>query len=455
MCSECTSQTGCEADTPDRCLSVGDTTKLTCTTASAGYYLDSAVAVECSSVSNAAAGATYTCTSASDSDVSACAAGFFEDASGSASVCSECTSQTGCDEAVSFEDACIGVACIAVVCKESTCDPFTGTCGYVAVRDGTSCEDGDIHGTKGDVCQSGLCLGYSVMQVTLDADIDRLLADVQAMDDFKWAFSKSVAATIGVSADRVHITNIVPGSIIVSFFVAPGSGGNAISSAAAVRHIQNATAGNVLRDMLLTEGISCTEPCSVSLLSNATRLEPSKSEPVSGTSKPTGLGDVAVYGAALVTLAVLALALCVWFAYKWLGRTKETTTTRETEYTDNPVHELAQNRSTQQQLPLNWVERFDPETQRAYFVNISTKERTWTRPASGAHVPGNAQALQATSKSWVQRTDMTSGRIYYVNLSTGQSSWNLPTGGQVSRHVQRKRASHSVNTDPVLDEMEV
>ena len=159
-----------------------------------------------------------------------------------------------------------------------------------------------------------------------------------------------------------------------------------------------------------------------------------------------------------MTLALLALALCLWLAYKWLGKTNETTATHEMEYTDNPVHELARNKSTQPQLPLDWVERFDPKTQRPYFVNTSTKERTWTRPASAAHVPGNAPALQATSDSWVQRTDAASGHSYYVNLSTGQRSWSLPAGSQVSRHVrhvQHKRASHSVNTDPVLDEMEV
>ena len=42
-------------------------------------------------MANAAAGASYMCTSAADSDVSACAAGFYEDNSGAASACNSCT----------------------------------------------------------------------------------------------------------------------------------------------------------------------------------------------------------------------------------------------------------------------------------------------------------------------------------------------------------------------------
>ena len=41
----------------------------------------------CATVSSAAATATYTCTTASDSDVSACADGYYEDESGAADVC--------------------------------------------------------------------------------------------------------------------------------------------------------------------------------------------------------------------------------------------------------------------------------------------------------------------------------------------------------------------------------
>jgi len=296
------------------------------------------------------------------------------------------------------------------------------------------------------MCQSGVCTGYSVLQVTVDADFDRLLADAQAMDEFKQAFSRSVAATIGVSTDRVRITNIEPGSVLVSFFIAPSSAAraddNAISAVAAVRRIrssENATAANTLRDNLLAEGISCTDPCSVTMVSSATQQEPTRTEAVTRPSKTI---HIAAY-VAVIAAFPLCLVCGVWFACKRLRSTKKPAANRESEQTDNPLHERAQTQSTQrqqqqeQQLPPGWVERFDRATERVYFANASTRERTWTRPTSGAHVTAKAQTLAMTSESWVQRTDTASGRSYYVNLSTGQSSWSLPEGSQVGRNVQR------------------
>ena len=35
----CTSQTGCDTDTSQTCLTTGDMTKLACTTAAAGYHI--------------------------------------------------------------------------------------------------------------------------------------------------------------------------------------------------------------------------------------------------------------------------------------------------------------------------------------------------------------------------------------------------------------------------------
>merc|ERR1711865_1264022 len=79
----CTSQiTGCAVDTANTCLTTGDTTKLACTTASAGFYIAGsgaeATATGCTAVADQASGATPTCTSASDSQISACDSGFFK-----------------------------------------------------------------------------------------------------------------------------------------------------------------------------------------------------------------------------------------------------------------------------------------------------------------------------------------------------------------------------------------
>jgi len=61
---------------------------ITCPTDNAAFVV---VAPECTVVGDAVTGATYTCTTADDSKVSACADGFWKDETGTADVCTECT----------------------------------------------------------------------------------------------------------------------------------------------------------------------------------------------------------------------------------------------------------------------------------------------------------------------------------------------------------------------------
>ena len=108
--------------------------------------------------------------------------------------------------------------------------------------------------------------------------------------------------------------------------------------------------------------------------------------------------------------------------------------------------------------------------QRAYYVNASTRERTWVRPSTGASELDKSRLAASSSENWLQRTDATSGRTYYVNVSTRQTSWSLPEGGrvmsqhEVQQHESSSRqvvianasaASQRVNPDPVLEEVEV
>ncbi len=55
------------------------------------------------------------------------------------------------------------VTCASVddtACSKNTCNPKSGTCGFVAQKGGTPCDDGDAC-TKGDLCKLGGCAGGS------------------------------------------------------------------------------------------------------------------------------------------------------------------------------------------------------------------------------------------------------------------------------------------------------
>merc|ERR1712166_656441 len=85
-CTACTAVDNALTGATYTCTSAEDSDVSAC---AAGYWEDPAestsntdkadVCTACTAVDNALTGATYTCTSAEDSDVSACAAGYWED----------------------------------------------------------------------------------------------------------------------------------------------------------------------------------------------------------------------------------------------------------------------------------------------------------------------------------------------------------------------------------------
>jgi hypothetical protein len=93
ICSACTGQDNCDTDTANTCLSSGATDKLECTTAVAGYFVDSGVVAACNDFSGEAS--VESCTTCSGADIAdcsvgVCAAGYhsFVDGDDSTTICS-------------------------------------------------------------------------------------------------------------------------------------------------------------------------------------------------------------------------------------------------------------------------------------------------------------------------------------------------------------------------------
>jgi hypothetical protein len=60
-------------------------------------------------------------------------------------------------------------------------------------------------------------------------------ADAAALSTFKASFKTDIAATLdGVDADKVIITGVVSGSVVVDFYIAPAADGAALVAADAV-----------------------------------------------------------------------------------------------------------------------------------------------------------------------------------------------------------------------------
>ena len=78
----------------------------------------------CTAVANQAADASLTCTTASDSQISACLAGYWKDTTGTADVCTECAAQTNC--AASTPNTCSATSSFTTmkICTSVTAGGF-------------------------------------------------------------------------------------------------------------------------------------------------------------------------------------------------------------------------------------------------------------------------------------------------------------------------------------------
>jgi len=119
----------------------------------------------------------------------------------------------------------------------------------------------------------------------------------------------------------------------------------------------------------------------------------------------------------------------------------------------NPPEPEAQPQQPQQQpqqsgggndLEDGWEERFDPNTNHAYYYNSTTGVSQWEKPVKknqGGGFGGNQNGYNngggyqqngggdSLPPGWKEMTDNNTGRPYYVNTQTGESVWERPTGG--------------------------
>ena len=67
-------------------------------------------------------------------------------------------------------------------------------------------------------------------QLTLDID----MPDAAGLPAFRTSFKTDVATGLGIAADKVIITGVAAGSVIVDFYIAPADDGSALVEADAV-----------------------------------------------------------------------------------------------------------------------------------------------------------------------------------------------------------------------------
>lgn len=99
---------------------------------------------------------------------------------------------------------------------------------------------------------------------------------------------------------------------------------------------------------------------------------------------------------------------------------------------NNPMEQVAEIlRKRNQQLvndneglPPGWEATKDPTSNKSYFFNRSTGERSWTKPAPPAAVQDTATT--ELPDGWKAATDSSTGKTYFYNDS-GETRWDKPT----------------------------
>ena len=76
-------------------------------------------------------------------------------------------------------------------------------------------------------------------------------------------------------------------------------------------------------------------------------------------------------------------------------------------------------------MPQGWVQK--EHNDRPYFVNSSTGEKSWTRPAGGGAAGGGQAQAQSP---WVEKYSEQHQRPYWVHRETRKSVWTNPNSSQ-------------------------
>jgi hypothetical protein len=102
--------------------------------------------------------------------------------------------------------------------------------------------------------------------------------------------------------------------------------------------------------------------------------------------------------------------------------------TRQTSWT-KPSDEMGQ--ATTLAQPTDWTEKTDPKTGKVYYFNKTTKQTSWVRPSESETLrstPPPASAPPVQGSEWLEKLDPKSGKVYYFDKVTKQTSWTKPEG---------------------------
>ena len=76
-------------------------------------------------------------------------------------------------------------------------------------------------------------------------------------------------------------------------------------------------------------------------------------------------------------------------------------------------------------LPPGWEASIDPASQKPYYYNRATGERSWTKPENATATP-QPTSSEDLPKGWKSAVDNSSGKTYYYN-DKGETKWDKPT----------------------------
>ena len=366
------------------------------------------------------------------------------------------------------EHACGGTTCPSLPCNTVRCDAASRACVHTPVTDGTQCEDGDPLGTQGDVCLSGVCEGNQVFQVVVEGSMDQLVEG--SMEQFQASFKRSIVATIdrtvaatsngliraNVGEDRIKIVNVEPGSVVVSFYIAPclsvtsQPGLDSCEEASspsvllALEGLQSASATAALQQSLQAEGLSCANPCQLTAaVSSSTQQQSFVAGQGSGVPEQSVAAPqlyVAAGVAGALVLVLLAVCACRRIRSKQqIGKDKADANTAE-HVTENPLPVCSGRLAVSDG---DWSELIDSTSGRPYYVNKRTGERSWLRPN-----PESEPTASVSSGDWLEKWDANSKRPYYVNPRTQESRWTRPTGFPTTMTGDNSAAQWVQRTDP-------
>ena len=93
---------------------------------------------------------------------------------------------------------------------------------------------------------------------------------------------------------------------------------------------------------------------------------------------------------------------------------------------------------------VTWIEVFDGDRQRHFYVNTATQESVW-KPPPGFPPPLPPTRDTQLDRTWVRGYDVAQGRLFYFNTVTQESRWTAP--GATANAVPSAAARAALDSD--------